>query len=196
MTQTQRIHDYTNVRHNPELLECLIVISSNAIDLVAHKIIKKIIILWGQNAWISFVAQFCVKLQKKMPCRTPRHTFVQILKYFLHKRAKYFEFKWMKNTTIYICQIKSKQLIRDPYWTVLCIIIIQIKCINIRTGCIMIRNIVTTVTSHNADYIGWQWVHVSSLTSLTVRVSYILISTHSVKHGVVISYLSHVCLIL
>jgi hypothetical protein len=58
----------------------------------------------------------------------------------------------------------------------------------------MIRNIVTTIKSHNADYFDWHWEHVSSLASLTVHVSYILISTHSVKHGVMISYLSHVCL--
>jgi len=66
----------------------------------------------------------------------------------------------------------------------------------------MIRNILKTITSHNADYIGRHRVHVSSLASLTVRVSYILINTHthththSVNHGVMISYLSHVFLIL
>ena len=98
--------------------------------------------------------------------------------------------------TSYICQIKSKQLIWDPYLTDFCIIIIQIKCINIKLGFIMIRNIVKTITSHNADYIGWEWVHVSSLASFTVGVSYILISTNSVKHRVMISYLSHVFLIL
>jgi hypothetical protein len=46
--------------------------------------------LMTKNAWISFAPKLYVKLQKKLPCRSSRRTFVEILKLILHERAKYF----------------------------------------------------------------------------------------------------------